>query len=74
MAKQANGLAQLERKLHRGANALFETAEYRRFFALPLTTRRAQFYMIQRSAFMLCRRGCWALVQARAPFDVKQLI
>lgn len=74
MAKQANGLAQLERKLHRGANALFETPEYQRFFALPLTTQRAQFYMIQRAAFMLCRRGCWALVQARAPFDVKQQI
>ncbi len=74
MTKRANGLAALERKLHREANTLFETEEYQRFFALPLTRERARFYMIQRATFMLCRRGCWALVQARAPFDVKQLI
>ncbi len=74
MAKRANGLAALQRKLHREANTLFESEEYQRFFALPLTRERARFYMIQRATFMLCRRGCWALVQARAPFDVKQLI
>ena len=74
MAKPANGLARLERKLHREANALFRTDEYRRFFAVPLTRERARFYMIQRATFVLGRRACWALVQARAPFDVKQLI
>ena len=74
MAKPANGLARLERKLHREANALFQTDEYRRFFAVPLTRERARFYMIQRATFVLGRRACWALVQARAPFDVKQLI
>ncbi len=57
MAKRANGLAALERKLHREANTLFETEEYQRFFALPLTKERARFYMIQRATFMLCRRG-----------------
>ena len=74
MAKLANGLARLERKLHREANALFQTDEYQRFFALPLTKARARFYMIQRATFMLGRRASWAYVQARAPFDVKQLI
>ena len=74
MAKPANGLVRLERKLHREANALFQTDEYRRFFAVPLTRERARFYMIQRATFVLGRRACWALVQARAPFDVKQLI
>ena len=74
MATRSNGLAGLERKLYREANALFQTDDYQRFFAIPLTVERAQFYMIQRAAFMLARRGCWALVQARAPFDVKRLI
>lgn len=74
MAKSANGLDRLERTLYREANALFRTDEYLRFFALPLTRKRARFYMIQRATFMLGRRACWALVQARAPFDVKQLI
>ncbi len=74
MAKPANGLARLERKLHREANALFQTDEYRRFFAVPLTRERARFYMINRTTFVLARRACWAYVQARAPFDVKQLI
>ncbi len=74
MAKSANGLDKLERTLYREANALFKTDEYERFFALPLTRKRARFYMIQRATFMLGRRACWALVQARAPFDVKQLI
>ncbi len=74
MAKLTNGMAKLERTLHREANALFKTDECERFFGLPLTRKRARFYMIQRATFMLGRRACWALVQARAPFDVKQLI
>lgn len=74
MAKLTNGMAKLERTLHREANALFKTDEYERFFGTPFTRQRARFYMIQRATFMLGRRACWALVQARAPFDVKQLI
>ncbi len=74
MAKLTNGMAKLERTLNREANALFKTDEYERFFGTPFTRQRARFYMIQRATFMLGRRACWALVQARAPFDVKQLI
>lgn len=74
MSKKADQIEKLREQLYREANALFQTDEYTRFFALPLTKARAQFYMVQRASFMLCRRACWALVQARAPFDVKQLI
>lgn len=74
MAKAADRLVKLQRQLHREANALFKTDHYQRFFALKLTKKRAQFYMINRAAFVLARRACWAYVQARAPFDVKQLI
>ena len=74
MATLASNLEALQDWLHTEANLLFETEEYRRFFALPLTVERARFYMVQRATFVLARRGCWAFVQARAPFDVKQLI
>ena len=74
MSKQSDLIEKLRKQLYREANALFKTDEYTRFFTLPLTRSRARFYMVQRASFMLCRRSCWALVQARAPFDVKQLI
>ena len=74
MAKSSDRLIRLERQLNREANALFKTEEYKRFFGTRLTKKRAQFYMINRATFVLGRRACWAYVQARAPFDVKQLI
>ena len=74
MAKSPVILGRLEKQLYQEANALFKTVEYKKFFGTKLTRKRAQFYMINRSAFVLGRRACWAFVQARAPFDVKQLI
>ena len=75
MAKKANGrLKTLGNELGKMANDAFKSDEYRRFLALPLTRERAAFYIFERSHFHLNRRQCWALVQARAPFDVKQLI
>jgi pyrroloquinoline quinone (PQQ) biosynthesis protein C len=74
MAKSPAILGRLEKQLYQEANALFKTDEYKKFFGTKLTKKRAQFYMINRSAFVLGRRACWAFVQARAPFDVKQLI
>ena len=56
------------------ANAVFKSDEYRRFLSLPLTRERAAYYIFERSHFHLNRRQCWALVQAHAPFDVKQII
>ncbi len=74
MTKRSDLIEKLRKQLYREANGLFKTDEYTRFFGIPLTRARSQFYMVQRACFMLCRRSCWALVQARAPFDVKQLI
>ena len=74
MATFDNGLAALDSKLCSMANAVFGSDEYKRFFALPLTRERAAHYIFERSHFHLNRRQCWAFVQARAPFDVKQLI
>jgi pyrroloquinoline quinone (PQQ) biosynthesis protein C len=67
-------LTRLHNKLNEMANAVFKTDEYRHFFAIPLTRARAAYYIFERSHFHLNRRQCWALVQAKAPFDVKQLI
>lgn len=74
MAKLSNMLSRLQRQLYREANDLFKTDEYKRFFGTKLTKKRAQFYIINRATFVLGRRACWAYVQARALFDVKQLI
>ncbi len=74
MAKTTNMLIRLEKQLYKEANTLFKTDEYKQFFGTKLTKKRAQFYMINRATFVLGRRACWAYVQARAPFDVKQLI
>ena len=74
MANNSKMLSRLERQLNREANNLFKTDEYLKFFGTKLTIKRAQFYMINRATFVLGRRACWAFVQARAPFDVKQLI
>ncbi len=67
-------LTRLRNKLYQMANGVFRTDEYRHFFSLPLTRERAAYYIFERSHFHLNRRQCWALVQAKAPFDVKQLI
>ena len=75
MAKKSNGrLTRLGNELGRMANAVFKSDEYRHFLSLPLTRERAGFYIFERSHFHLNRRQCWALVQAHAPFDVKQII
>lgn len=75
MAK-TNGarLTRLNNKLAVMANDVFKSDDYRHFFSVPLTRDRAAYYIFQRSHFHLNRRQCWALVQAKAPFDVKQLI
>ncbi len=74
MAKLPKRLADLQKQLHQGANALFKSDEYRKLFSMPLTKKRAQLYMVDRGAFVMCRRGCWAAVQSHAPLDVKKMI
>ncbi len=75
MAKKKSDIEKrLFRALGKMANDAFKSEEYSRFLALPMTRGRAAHYIFERSYFHLNRRECWALVQARAPFDVKQLI
>lgn len=70
--------SELETRLIRACNKMvndaFQSEEYTRFLSLPMTRKRAAFYIFERSYFHLNRRDCWALLSARAPFDVKQAI
>jgi len=74
MVKKNPRVARLHRELGKMGNDVFKTKEYKRFLSIPLTRSRAATYIFERSHFHLNRRQCWALVQAREPFDIKQLI
>lgn len=52
----------------------FDSPQYRRILALPLSQERAQRYVLQKAFWNLNRRDCWAFAQALAPMDVKGLI
>ena len=74
MPKKNPQVARLFRDLSKLGNDVFASREYRHFLSTKLTRKRAAYYIFERSHFHLNRRQCWALVQARAPFDIKQLI
>jgi hypothetical protein len=56
------------------AIAQFESEQYRKILSIPLTTARAQRYVLQKGFWNLNRRDCWAFAQGLAPMDVKALI
>jgi hypothetical protein len=64
----------LVRALDRMANEQFDSPEFRLLAETPLTMERAKFYSVQLVFYAANRRDCWAYVQARAPYDVKQAI
>lgn len=61
-------------EIRRRANAQFDSAQFKRLLALPLTRERARADALQRVHFTRNRRDCWAYTQAMAPMDVKRLI
>lgn len=64
----------LEPELNRMVNEQFDSPEFRLLAETPLTLARARFYSVQLVFYATNRRDCWAYVQARAPYDVKQTI
>ncbi len=64
----------LAEELNRMCIAQFETPEFRLLFETPLTMARARFYAVQLVLYGINRRDCWAYIQAKAPYDVKQAI
>lgn len=64
----------LDRELTALATAQFDTPEFRLFFETPLTIARARYYVLNLVFYNVNRRDCWAYVQAKAPWEVKQAI
>ena len=64
----------LDRELTALATAQFDTPEFRVFFETPLTIARARCYAVQLMFYNVNRRDCWALAQAKAPWEVKHAI
>jgi hypothetical protein len=65
---------ELESELNRMVNEQFDSAEFRLLAETPLTMARARFYTLQLAFYASNRRDCWAYVQAKAPWEVKQAI
>jgi pyrroloquinoline quinone (PQQ) biosynthesis protein C len=61
-------------EVRRGANAQYESPQYKKLLALPLTQKRAQVYTLQKTLWTFNRRDCWAFAQALSPMDVKKLV
>jgi len=55
-------------------NDQFESAEFKKFLAVPLTLERGRFYVVQSALYTSNRRDCWGYVQGGAPLDVKRVI
>ena len=64
----------LDRELTQMVNEQFETPEFRLMFDTPLTMERARYFALQFVFYNVNRRDCWAYVQAKAPWEVKQAI
>jgi pyrroloquinoline quinone (PQQ) biosynthesis protein C len=64
----------LRQRLDEMVNAQFDSPEFVSLFGSPLSLEAARWVATQMYFYTLNRRDCWAYVQARAPFDVKQSI
>ncbi|MGE0653631.1 MAG: hypothetical protein AB7P12_18090 [Alphaproteobacteria bacterium] len=73
MATKAD-IERLNRRLTKMARDLHKSKEFKAFFGVPLTKKRAGFYIFERAHFVLNRRQCWAIAASLAPFDVKRQI
>lgn len=65
---------QLVEELNQLINEQIVSPEFLLLWETPLTMDRAKFYALQLIFYGANRRDCWAHVQARAPYDVKQSI
>ena len=55
-------------------NYQFESVEFKKFLAVPLTLERGRFYVVQNALYTSNRRDCWGYVQGGAPLEVKRVI
>jgi hypothetical protein len=55
-------------------NRQFDTAEFRKLLAVPLTPGRVRVHRNHMTFYAANRRDCWAFVAGKAPLDVKRAI
>ncbi|MDH3444116.1 MAG: hypothetical protein OEN50_09360 [Deltaproteobacteria bacterium] len=55
-------------------NRQFDSREFKRLFAVPLTPARVEVYHNHMTFYASNRRDCWAFVMGKAPLDVKRAI
>ena len=55
-------------------NRQFDSPEFKRLFAVPLTLKRVEVYQNHMTFYARNRRDCWAFVMGKAPLDVKRAI
>lgn len=55
-------------------NDQFDSVEFKKFLAVPLTLERGRFYVVQSALYTSNRRDCWGYVQGGAPLEVKRVI
>jgi hypothetical protein len=55
-------------------NRQFDTAEFKKLFAVQLTPKRVEVYQNHMIFYANNRRDCWAFVAGKAPLDVKRAI
>ena len=67
-------VGELTMTLDKMVNDQFESLEFKKFFAVPLTMERGRFYVIQNAHYTANRRDCWGYVQGSAPLEVKRVI
>ena len=60
--------------IDRMVNEQFDTAEFKKLFAVKLTLRRVEVYQNHMTFYTNNRRNCWAFVAGKAPLDVKRAI
>lgn len=61
-------------EIDEAVNRQFDTPEFKRLFAVPLTARRLEVYRLHMAHYGRNRRDCWAAVMSKAPLDVKRAI
>jgi hypothetical protein len=73
-AKTSSWSDRLDQELTALAVGQFDTPEFKLCFDTPLTMERARYFALQFVFYNVNRRDCWAYVQAKAPWEVKQAI
>jgi hypothetical protein len=65
---------QIRPMINEMVNRQFDTLEFKKLFAVPLTPGRVKVYQNHMTFYTANRRDCWSFVSGKAPLDVKRAI